>query len=49
MVEWWRIVMIVLLAIMTGLFSGMNLGIISLDPGYLELLCMGPFESKEDE
>ena len=41
--------MIVLLAIMTGLFSGMNLGIISLDPGYLELLCMGPFESKEDE
>ena len=31
------------------MFSGLNLGIIGLDPGYLELLTMGPFETKEDE
>lgn len=48
-VEWWRILIIVGLSLLTGLFSGLNLGIISLDPNYLELLTMGPFETKEDE
>jgi hypothetical protein len=33
----------------SALFSGLNLGIISLDIEYLELLCAGPFETKEDE
>lgn len=46
-VEWWRILIIVFLSLITGLFSGLNLGIISLDPGYLELVAMGPFETKE--
>lgn len=48
-VEWWRILIIVGLSLLTGLFSGLNLGIISLDPNYLELLTMGPYETKEDE
>eukprot|EP00347_Sterkiella_histriomuscorum_P015763 403355771 len=46
---WWQILCIVLLSIMTGIFSGLNLGIISLDPNYLELLARGPYETKEDE
>jgi len=48
-VEWWRILIIIGLSLLTGLFSGLNLGIIGLDPSYLELLTMGPFETKEDE
>ncbi|CDW89146.1 UNKNOWN [Stylonychia lemnae] len=48
-VEWWRILIIIVLSLLTGLFSGLNLGIIGLDPNYLELLTLGPFETKEDE
>ncbi len=47
--EWWRFVVIILLSLLSALFSGLNLGIISLDIEYLELLCAGPFENKEDE
>lgn len=48
-VVWWEILIIVLLSLLTGIFSGLNLGIISLDLNYLELLSKGPYESKEDE
>jgi len=48
-VEWWRILLIIGLSLLTGLFSGLNLGIIGLDPSYLELLTLGPFDTKEDE
>jgi len=48
-VEWWRLLVIILLSFLSAIFSGLNLGIIGLDPGYLELLTMGPFETKEDE
>ena len=48
-VEWWRIVIIVALSFFTAIVSGLNLGIISLEPSYLELLTMGPFQTKEDE
>ena len=47
--EWWKIVILVGLSVLSGLFSGLNLGIMSLDPKHLELLTMGPFESKEEE
>ena len=46
---WWRFVVIVALSLMSAVFSGLNLGIMSLDTEYLELLSMGPFESPEDE
>ena len=48
-VEWWRIVLIIVLIIMSAFFSGLNLGYLGLDPKYLELLQIGPFESKHDE
>jgi len=44
--EWWRFLIIILLSFLSAIFSGLNLGIIGLDPGYLELLTMGPFETK---
>ena len=47
--EWWRFVLIVGLSLLSAVFSGLNLGIVGLDPGYLQLLIMGPFETKEDE
>ncbi len=47
--EWWRFVIIVGLSILSAIFSGLNLAIIGLDVSYLELLIMGPFETKEDE
>lgn len=48
-IEWWKLLLIIVLSIVTGIFSGLNLGIISLDPNYLELLAAGPYETKEDE
>ena len=47
--EWWRFVLIVGLSLLSAVFSGLNLGIVGLDPGYLQLLMMGPFETKEYE
>lgn len=47
--EWWRFVIIVILSFLSAVFSGLNLGIVGLDPGYLEILTLGPFETKEDE
>ena len=36
-------VVVVVLAIMSGLFSGLNLGLLGLDVKNLELLMQGPF------
>lgn len=47
--EWWRFLIIVVLSLLSAVFSGLNLGIVGLDPGYLEILTIGPFETKEDE
>lgn len=43
---WWRILLIVILSILSGVFSGLNLGYLGLDTKYLELLTIGPFETK---
>eukprot|EP00347_Sterkiella_histriomuscorum_P010390 403376482 len=48
-VQWWELLVIIGLSLLTGVFSGLNLGIISLDLNYLELLAAGPYETPNDE
>jgi metal transporter CNNM len=48
-VEYWRIPVVVGLTFMIGIFSGLNLSVMELDPEYLKLLILGPFENEEDE
>jgi metal transporter CNNM len=48
-VPWWKIFVIVVLQLVSAFFNGLNLGVMGLDPRYLELLTMGPFENKADE
>ena len=45
-VYWWRILLVVIFQICTAYFNGMNLGVMSLDVRFLEILAMGPFETK---
>ena len=49
MVNYFLIIPIVILNILSGIFSGLNLGYLGLDTKYLELLTIGPFTTKEDE
>ena len=49
MIEWWRLLIIILLILLSGLFSGLTLGLLGLDTKNLELLTMGPFENAEAE
>ena len=44
-----KIVAIVVLASLSGTFSGLNLGLLGLDVKNLELLTKGPFNSVEEE
>ena len=46
MVEWYRIVAMIVLVLFSAFFSGLNLGYLEMDPKYLELLQIGPFESE---
>lgn len=46
---YWQYIVAVVLALFSACFSGLNLGFMGLEPQFLEILAMGPFESKEDE
>jgi hypothetical protein len=48
-VEPWRIALIIGLVALSGAFSGLNLGVLSLDVQSLNLLRQSPFEDKEEE
>ena len=48
-VEWWRWLLILGLILLSGCFSGLNLGVLGLDVKDLEMMSDGPYESKEDE
>lgn len=48
-VEPWRIGLIVFLVCLSGCFSGLNLGVLSLDVSQLNLLTEGPFETTQEE
>lgn len=48
-VEWWRFVLIGILLVLSGAFSGLNLGVLGLDTKNLELLTQGPFENRGEE
>ena len=43
-----NLVFIVVLAMMSGAFSGLNLGLLGLDVKNLELLTKGPFNNEEE-
>ena len=47
--EWWKWAAIVILIILSGCYSGLNLGVLGLDLKELEMMSKGPYESKEDE
>lgn len=47
--HWYTLVLIIILGMFSGIFSGLNLGVLGLDTKNLELLMMGPFETKDDE
>ena len=48
-VEWWRWILILGLVMLSGCFSGLNLGVLGLDTKDLELMTEGPYETKEDQ
>jgi len=47
-VEWWRWLLIIGLIMLSGCFSGLNLGVLGLDKKDLEMMAEGPHETKED-
>jgi len=47
-VSWQQLVAIVVLAMMSGMFSGLNLGLLGLDVKNLELLTRGPFNDEQE-
>ena len=47
--HWDKIIIVVVGVLMSGSWSVLNLGLLSLEVSDLELMMMGPFESKEEE
>ena len=43
---WWQFLLIVVLIILCGVFSGNNIGIMAYDVSYLEMVSKGPYETK---
>lgn len=48
-VEWYRWLIILSLLMLSGSFSGMNLGVLGLDTKDLEMMAEGPYDSVADE
>lgn len=46
---WWNILVLIVLNLCSSAISGLNLGVLSLEPKQLKLLTTGPFETKQDE
>ena len=44
-VDWWRWLLIFGLIVLSGCFSGLNLGVLGLDTKDLEMMTEGPYES----
>ena len=44
-VEWWRWLLILALVMLSGCFSGLNLGVLGLETKDLELMTEGPYET----
>lgn len=47
--QWYDFVAIVTLATMSGMFSGLNLGLLGLDINNLELIAKGPHNTLQEE
>lgn len=47
--KWYDFIIILGLALLSGTFSGLNLGLLGLDVKNLELITQGPFTTKEEE
>ena len=48
-VEWWRWGAIIGLVLLSGCFSGLNLGVLGLDTSDLKLMSEGPYENEEEK
>lgn len=49
MVAVWHYIIIAFQVVLSGVYAGLNVGLFGLDTKYLEMLTIGPFQSKEDE
>ena len=46
---WYGGILVAILVLLSALFNANNIGTMSLDEGYLELLTKGPYESVKEE
>jgi metal transporter CNNM len=48
-VEWWRWLIIFFLVVLSGCYSGLNLGVLGLDVKDMEMMVKGPHETEAEE